>query len=93
MLHKITPSNAITDEIACPNTKLLISTFVWINFSVNISNPTVENPGFHIEFEVLHNKLTNLLYQKKFCLEHYTQVKVGIATLFTPNAFSFAFKV
>lgn len=79
-------------EIACPNAKLLISAFGWVNFSVNASNPTVENPGFHIEFEVLDNKLTNLLCPKMFCSEHYTQVKAAIIALFTPNAFSYAFK-
>lgn len=46
-------------EIACPNTKLVIFAFTRINFSVNYSKPTVENPDFQFEFEILNNKCNN----------------------------------
>lgn len=53
--------------------KLMIFAFSWVNFSMNSSNSILEKPDFQTEFEILSNKLTNLLYQTAF---------VGSMTLF-----------
>ena len=61
-------------ETACPTMKLMIFAFSWVNFSMNSSNSILEKPDFQTEFEILSNKLTNLLYQ---------MASVGSMTLFT----------
>lgn len=61
-------------ETACPAMKLMIFAFSWVNFSMNSSNSILEKPDFQTEFEILSNKLTNLLYQ---------MASVGSMTLFT----------
>lgn len=49
-------------ETACPNKEWVIFAFSWVNFSVKSYDPVVENPDFQIEFEILNNKVTYLLY-------------------------------
>lgn len=53
--------------------KLMIFAFSWVNFSMSSSNSILEKPDLQTEFEILSNKLTNLLYQTAF---------VGSMTLF-----------